>query len=160
MKVHSLLFFVLLACSGDDEDSANKEQNPANSTDSDTTTESSQETAENPVITEANAWCYPGSNSGEQWMFQMYVEDPQGEENLSNMMNDAAALYDAGGNIVGNSFPVVLYPDGSYTGSANLSVACAQAANFEARFIAVDLDGNMSEEMSVQAYEGTSAAGK
>ena len=75
-------------------------------------------------------------------------------------MNDAAALYDAGRNIVGNSFSVVHHLDDIYTGSANLSEACVQATKFETRFMAVAIDGNLSEEVRVQAYEGASAAGK
>ena len=160
MKPSTLLFILLLGCSEDKSETENDGQSTDNTDTTDGSDGTDAESAENPVIVDANAWCYPGSNDGEQWMFQMFVEDPQGEDNLGTMMDSAAGLYDAGGNLVGSHHSVVLYPDDSYTGSANLSVACAQAESFEARFIAVDLDGNISEEYTVAAYAGTSAAGK
>lgn len=117
-----------------------------------------------PVILEADAWCYTpgGSVEGDFWGLRAMVEDPQGPDTLPGLQADAVRVDSSAGGTLTN-MAMVCDDLGTCTGSdsvANLGFGCGSADTLTFVFTIVDEDDNASAPVSVQGRQGTSAEGR
>ena len=170
-----LMLGLVLGCSGKEgeSDSASVSSDTATSSNNDTdNTNDTNDTDDtndtppdpnNPVITEADAWCYAGGENTDAsfWGFRAVADDPQGVETLESFIPDAISFRDGGGNEV-KTVTIVCTSTGECTATMSeeqLGVGCALAENFRAVFTVQDEDGNVSDPVEAACRQGTDAAG-
>jgi hypothetical protein len=118
-----------------------------------------------PVITEADAWCYTpgGSVEGDWWALKAVIADPQGADTLEAFQPQGVRVDTSSGGTVATMALVCDGSTGICTGSdsvANLGFGCSSAADMSFVFAVIDEDGNMSEAVSIAGRQGTSAEGR
>ena len=121
-------------------------------------------TGPEPVILEADAWCYTpgGSVEGDFWGLKALVEDPQGPDTLPGLQTDAVRVDSSAGGTL-TTMAMVCDDLGNCTGSdsvANLGFGCGSADSMTFVFTIVDEDGNASAAVSVVGRRGSSAEGR
>jgi hypothetical protein len=117
-----------------------------------------------PVILEADAWCYTpgGSVEGDFWGLKAIVEDPQGPDTMPGLQAEAVRVDSSGGGTL-MTMAMVCDSLGTCTGSdsvANLGFGCGSADAQTFVFTISDEDGNVSEAVSVVGRQGSTAEGR
>ena len=117
------------------------------------------DSAQNPVVIEADFFCKVEGSGVENWGFQATVEDPQGNNTLESFQPEAGAFLNASGSQQ-DFIAIVCNPEGLCTAASTadtLGVGCSQADQYKIRFSIADEDGNKSEEQTLDArFEGES----
>ena len=163
----SLMFPLMIACSGKDStDSSATTDSSNSSTDTNDTNDTTEPVDPNaPSVTTADAWCYTqgGSTNVDYWAFSATVTDPQGVDTIDSFMTEGISFQLAANGSQVKTIALVCDPTGTCTGSEatdTVGVGCAQATDYQAAFTVSDADGNLSTPYVAPCREGTSAAGK
>lgn len=168
MKKWTLLALMSLtvAC-GDKDDGEGGEEDSASESDTDSGGASGGDgstAGPEPVILEADAWCYTpgGSVEGDFWGLKAMVEDPQGADTMPGLQAEAVRVDSSGGGTL-TTMAMVCDSLGTCTGSdsvANLGFGCGSADAQTFVFTITDEDGNASEAVSVVGRQGSTAEGR
>jgi hypothetical protein len=164
--MHTILFLAF-GCS-EKEDTAQASDNPQetaaeiNDTSNPNNTGSNGgegDSAQTPLVIEADFFCKVEGSGVENWIFQATVEDPQGNNTLASFQPEAGAFLNASGSQQ-DFIAIVCNPEGLCTAASTadtLGVGCSQADQYKIRFSIADEDGNKSEEQTLDArFEGES----
>jgi hypothetical protein len=163
------LMSLTVACGdkdGDEDEDGGEETGDEDDTDSGASTGGGEggTAGPEPVILEADAWCYTpgGSVEGDFWGLKAIVEDPQGNDTMPGLQSEAVRVDSSAGGTL-TTMAMVCDSLGICTGSdsvANLGFGCGSADAQTFVFVITDEDGNQSEAVSVVGRQGTSAEGR
>lgn len=162
------LMSLMVACGDKDEDDGGDEDEDGTITDTDSGGATGGGTGgtagPEPVILEADAWCYTpgGSVEGDFWGLKALVEDPQGSDTMPGLQADAVRVDSSAGGTL-TTMAMVCDSLGTCTGSdsvANLGFGCGSADAQTFVFTITDEDGNASAPVSVAGRQGSSAEGR
>ena len=132
---------------------------------SDTGPEDSDEpdpmTGVDPVVQEADAWCYTSSDAGDFWGFSAVGDDPQGSQTLEAYIPDGVEVQDADGDVLA-TVALVCEDSGQCWGSVqceHIDVSCSSPQSYSFLFVVQDEQGNRSEAATVQGRYGAGPTG-
>lgn len=164
------LMSLMVACGDKDEDEGEDEDEDDTASDGDTDSggstggDTSSGAGPEPVILEADAWCYTpgGSVEGDFWGLKALVEDPQGNDTMPGLQAEAVRVDSSAGGTL-TTMAMVCDSLGTCTGSdsvSNLGFGCGSADSQTFVFTITDEDGNASEPVSVAGRQGSTAEGR
>lgn len=114
-----------------------------------------------PVVFEADAWCYTTEDAGDWWGLRARGDDPQGAESLESFVMDGVTVLAEGGATVA-VVALVCEADGACWSSGRaeqLAAPCQAASTFDFAFAIEDIEGHRSEVVTVQGRRGSGPNG-
>jgi hypothetical protein len=114
-----------------------------------------------PVVDDADAWCYSTDDAGDWWGLKATGDDPQGAQTLQAFVADGVEIRDSDGSILA-TLALVCEADGQCWGSSqceHIDVYCTNPQRYGFGFVVEDEQGHRSEVTTVQGRYGAGPTG-